>query len=65
MQKISWKFSDNFGLTKAPHAGANARLQLLLEIYWASLITSNSTTKTHLNCHYDFGWLVVLGLTAF
>ena len=30
--------------TRAPHAGANARLQFLLEIYRACLIISNRTT---------------------
>ena len=30
--------------TRTPHGDANAQLQLLLEIHWACLITSNSTT---------------------
>ena len=40
---------DHLCQTRAPHAGANARLLLLLEIHWACLITSNSTTYIRLN----------------
>ena len=32
-------------IKRAPHAGANARLQLILEIHCACLIISNSTTS--------------------
>ena len=35
---------DKNDATRAPHAGANARLQFLLEIYRACLIISNRTT---------------------
>ena len=42
----SWEY-----ITRAPHAGANARLQFLLEIYRACLIISNYLNTLNWKCH--------------